>query len=573
MVQRQALVGVLLILAGAAISSSAAARSVEGFIEAESPTSLQGDLQAHVNDPTLLVKNPELHDRTSPIVLRVGELTVNRTWFEVQTARADTPIQPVTLELPSNESGSQTYTVENATVEITGIGGSADVLVHPVRSGPLVAGVSGTADQAEAGARLDGLQVIDGYRKMHPRNSNGTESRDGPPSFAYSYEIEKDLISLGSAPQIDLAGDAGAYIWDAHVLIRNRTETIASYQTGYRTTSGNQGTTQEEHYEYVTLEMSDLNATLSPDGLETSLLSGGLQIGLDGSAHLIDPTGSLSSDEGLYRSQSEGNATVEGNLSLTLTPAGEEHGVPRLSIGFGGTLSETDLRLVEDAPLLSTNEVIAASAGGATVLGLAALYVASAKGASLTLPLLGAARGREEAEEETAADEATIPEAPNELLFDPDRFTLYHLVRSRVGLSADECEELTGISDAQTQLDLLAEHDLLEVMAVSPRRYCVPGSVDQRMAERIAFLRRPEAKRLGELLAMHGLTPEDRLIDRARRTEGPLKPRRVRELVQEFVRVGLAYREPSDGAHVVDPTDELFTCFERMGEGAVPKVS
>lgn len=564
--RRFALYGALVLLAGTVVVSTAGARPVQGFIEADSPVTFQGDLRTEVTDPTVWIRNPEVGEPSTPVILRADNVTVTRKTLEIRTAHADSPVEPVTVELPRDDYSSETQTVTNATIEITGLERQAHVLVGPTQGGALLAGIDGPAEGAKAATRLGGLHVVDGYRQMHDDDNLEGSSAE----FKYAYEIDKDLVVLEETPPMQLAGRATSYVWEAHVLLRNETGTVASYDTGFRTTSSNMGTTQTEHYEYVTMELDGLEANLAPDGLRTRMLSPAMHVDVDGSVELDDPSGSLRADDGLYRTDAQSQATVDGNVSLALNPVHGDAGAPRMSVGVQGAVASTDLRLVDQAPLLSTQEMVAAGAGGATVLGLAAWYVASAKGAGLAaIPLVGSARRRSEEDDEAAP----APEEPGHLLFEPDRFTLYHLVKSRVGLSPDECEALTGIQDAREHLDLLAEHDLLRVLADQPRRYCVPGTVGEEMAERIVFLRRPEARRLGELLAVHGLTPEDQLVERAKRTEGPLKPKRVPELVQEFVRVGLAYREAGEDGYVVDPTDDLFACFERMGEGAVPKVS
>lgn len=554
-----------LLLIGTSVASTASAGTVEGFIDAESPIQLNGSVTTNVADPTLWIRNPDLDEVAAPLLLHTDELTVTHKVLEFRSVQAENPVRNVTVEPPQDDTEIETYTVENATIEISALGPHSDVLIASGTEGALLATAGGANVDAAVQARPDGVLVRDGYREMY----NMTTGDERP--FSYKYERSRELVALAGAESTRLSGSAEAYVWDAHVLIRNRTDTIASYDTGAEIQSRYGGTVQEEHYEYVTFEIDGLEALLSTGAFRTQLMAPALRTHVDGAAKLVEPSGTLQAPDGLYTTTDRSAVRIAGEMNLTFTPASTGGTDSRITMGLTGQLSAISVPLVEtDGSSISPATVAAAGAGGATVLGLAGWYLASAKGATLAVPL---ARRREEDNEEEQAATAPDPGDPGELLFDPDRFTLYHLVRSRVGLSAEECREMTGIEDTNEQLALLADHGLLDEMTEEPRRYCVPGTVGEARMDRIAFLRRPAAKRLAELLTVHGLTPEARLVERARATEGPLSPDRVPDLVHAFVDAGLAYREAGEEGYVVDPTDELFTCLERMGEAAVPKVS
>lgn len=568
--RRYVLCGALLLLASTLAVDAASARTVEGFVEADAPIPLQGDLQTELIDPTVWIRDADPIEPTDPLILHTDRAVVHRLMLDTRTTHAETPVEDFTFEAPQDGVSEESYAVENVTIEITALGPTADVLLGPIPGKTLIASSQGTTTEGQVNVLPDGLRVFDGYREMHGFDQRPVTGMENGSAFDYRYEVNRSLIELARVPTVHLAGSATSYVWDAHVLIRNETSTIARYQTGYQTEESQTGTSQREHYEYLTFELDGLEASVPTGSGEATVLADGVHLGLDGTVQLDHPSGPLRAQEGLYRTSQRPTVDLSGNLSLAMTSSPEAVTPPRVTAEISGTVDETNLELIEAPASFSTTDVVTVSAGGATVLGLAAWYTFSAKGAGLAIPLLGRARHERETDEGTVAP---APDEPGQLLFDPDRFSLYHLIRSRVGLSAEECREISGIQDTDRHLELLVDHGLLQVMAQAPRRYCLPGAVDPEQAERIAFLRRPEARRLSELLAVHGLTPEDRLMERASKTEGPLEPGRVPELVQAFTSVGLAYREPGEDGYVIDPTDALFDTLERMGESAVPNVS
>lgn len=558
--RRLALLGLLVLLAAPAAAPAASASSVEGVIHAGVPATLDGTLETAATHGTLWVTNEERGQLIRPMVLHADSVQVTHKVLEYNSVHAE-PVN-ITVESPPSRTQTETFTVENATIILSALGHRADVLFGPSDEATYVARAHGSGT-ASISADTDGIEVLDGYRERN--NIDGEKQNEN--EFSYRYEISQPLVTLENSPTVELKGAAHGYVWDAHVLVRNQTETIASYETGAEIRSSNEGATKEQHYEYVTFRFEDLNATLEPRGVRDRLFASGVSVDLDGSVAMRKPSGTLSTEDGQYRTDGLQSLTMNGNVSLAVSPSGQLDR-PRLAVGVEGDVSSITAPLLPQGESLVSTESVVAGAGGATLIGLAVWYVASAKGASMAIPLVASRRSEEDGNEEE-----TRPDEPSELLFDPDRFTLYHLIRSRVGLSADEARELTGIDDAGEQLDLLAEHDLLDVLAEGPRRYCMPGSVDPGTAEQIAFLRDPVAQRVGELLAVHGLIPEDQLAERVRRTESAAAAERVPDLVQSFVERGLAYREAGEDGYVVDPTDRLFDCFDRMGIGAVPKVS
>lgn len=558
--RRLALLGLLTLLAAPAVAPAASASPVEGVVQAGAPATVDGNLEMSPTQGTLWVTNEDGGQLIRPMVLHASQVQVTHKVLEIDSVHADTV--NVSLESPQSQTQSETFTVENATVVVSALGHRTDIVFGPTDEREYVARAQGQGTGL-IGAESDGIEVIDGYRERN--NIRGDQENEN--EFSYRYQIQEPLVSTENSPTVELAGPAQGYVWDAHVLIRNDTDTIASYETGAEIRSSNQGTTKEEHYEYVTFRFEELNATLQPRGVRDRLLSSHADLDVDGSVALRNPSGTLATTDGQYRTDGLQSLTMDGNVSLSVSPSGQGNGPP-MSVGIDGDVSSITAPLLPQGESIVSTESVVAGAGGATLIGLAVWYMASAKGASMAIPLVASRRSEEEDREKE-----TRPDEPSELLFDPDRFTLYHLIRSRVGLSADEARDLTGIDKAGEQLDLLAEHGLLEILSEDPRRYCMPGSVNPGTAEQIAFLRDPAAQRVGELLAVHGLIPEDQLAERVRRTETAAAAARVPDLVQSFVERGLAYREAGEDGYVVDPTDRLFDCFDRMGIGAVPKVS
>lgn len=545
---------------------TASAEPVDGILDARPPALLNGSLSSTLSDPTVLIQDPGPAQQENPLILEADNVTVTHEVYSFRTVEAENPVRDLRVESPDPEHSSETYRVENATIEVTALGTDADVLLGPGEAGPLRASFT---DDGEAAIvpQPEGIEVLDGYRE-----SRGYEADERETEFAYEYIVNRSLVALDETPPMGLTGAIHGYMWDAHVLVRNQTETIATYDTGESRASSTGGASEEHRFEYVTIEAEDAETTLRPTLGPVQVLQRGASVDVDGTVELRDSKGSLSADSGAYETSELDTVRMTGNLSVTATPATGTAGTDsRLDVAVDGDLTSTNApHIVQGDEGVSTTAV-AAGAGGATLLGLAAWYAASVKGASVAV--VGAVQRRED--EDASAPVVTVPEAdePGDLLFDPDRFSLYHLVRERPGLSPDECQDVTGIEDARGHLATLAEAGLLGVLDDRPPRYFVPGTVPEEHVEEIAFLRQPEARRLGELLAVHGLTPETRLAERARRSHGTLSADQVPDLVHEFVDHGLAYRETSEDGFVVDPTDELFECLEALGEGSVPEVS
>lgn len=556
--RRLALLGLFALLAAPAVAPAAAASPVEGMLQAGVPATIDGSMEMAPSDGTLWVTNEDSGQLIRPMVLHASSVQVTHKVLEINSVHAD-PVN-VSVESPGSQTQTETFSVDNATVVLSALGHRADIVFGP--GGPGYVARAQGQGTALVGAAPEGIDVLDGYRERN--NINGDKQGDN--EFSYRYQIQDKLVSVQNAPTVELAGPAEGYVWDAHVLIRNDTDTIASYETGAEIRSSNQGTTKEEHYEYVTFQFEELNATLQPRGVRGQLMTSSANVDVDGSVAMRNPSGTLTTTDGQYRTDGLQTVTMDGNFSLAVSPTDDTNRAG-LSVDVDGEITSITAPLFPQGESIVSTESVVAGAGGATLIGLAVWYMASAKGASMAIPLVASRRSEEDSEADTRLDE------PSELLFDPDRFTLYHLIRSRVGLSGDEARELTGIDDAGEQLDLLAEHGLLEVLSEDPRRFCMPGSVDAGTAEQIAFLRDPIAQRVGELLAVHGMIPEDQLAERVRRTESAAAAARVPDLVQAFVERGLAYREAGEDGYVVDPTDRLFECFDQMGIGAVPKVS
>ncbi len=564
MTRRLWVYGVLFALVPLTLAATAAAEPIEGILEADAPATLDGHLETQIADPTVLLTDLDAPTQAPPLVLKADKATITNKQYDVSTVTASNPVQDYSFETPAPGYDSESYIAENVTIEITPVGTQADFLLSPTSPGVLQAAVNGTANAAQVNAYPDGVRVLDGHREHH----NFTQSDEGDERFHYNYSIDRPLVSLKHAPSFDVWGHADGYAWDAHVLVRNQTGTIASYETGMESTSTADGTLREEHYEYVTFALQGLQAEIPAQVPGLKLMERGFQMSLDGTLGLEGPGGSLSASEGVYNADSTHRANLDGSFSLTLMPSPDAQRPHGLSLGLNGEVDETTLPMIDTASRVPTEAVVAASAGGVTVLGVALWYALSAKGASLAL--VGAVRTPQRDEEALVA---TDVEDPGELLHDPDRFTLYHLVRSRVGLSAEECRELTGIGEAPVHLRLLARHGLLETIAEDPQRYTVPGLVAPEDADRIAFLRRPGPRQLAELLAMHGLTPEDRLLERVEARPDPPAKKDVPKLLEAFTDKGLVYREPGEDGRVVDPTDRLLSCLDQMGEGNIPQIS
>jgi hypothetical protein len=73
---------------------------------------------------------------------------------------------------------------------------------------------------------------------------------------------------------------------------------------------------------------------------------------------------------------------------------------------------------------------------------------------------------------------------------------------------------------------------------------------------------------VARLLALHGLTPETLLEERASKAADPVRAKQLRVMVPQLVEMGLVRRERGEEGYVLDPTEELFACLKLMGEFA-----
>lgn len=567
---------VLLLMLAAAPQASAA--TADGFVQGDPPMHLEGTITGRALDPALHITNPDLGVPDRPVTIWFDELVLTQRTYDVQVVESEVPVvgYPVTYEPPSEGSAERTYTFENVTVEISAIGQDADVLLATDETGGLAVSFTELDGQAQAQTNATGLIVQDGYRK------NVGEQRGGVPnSFLYEFNMTGPVVSLEDLHAFKLSGPSEGYIWDAHIQIRNETGELASFTAGYRSEEDMTDSRRSEHYEYVLLDGEGLDAEVLPGGLSSALVAPALGLDLVGRATVQDATGSFSAGDDLFRADHEQVAHLDGNLTLDLTPTQPSTAArtsaedPRLTVSLAGELTEVSLTPVAEDPLIPGGAV-AVTAGGATVVGLAAAwYVFGAKGASLGALLARPRReedqtppseGHEVSEESHGDVAVTELERPGDLLFDPDRFTLYHLIGSQTGLTAGQARQETGIEHADEALELLADHGLLAPMTEDPKRYCLPGQVTETQARQIAFLHQDHVLQVAKVLAMHGLMPEDRLVDRVTKAKDALARHEVRRILAKLVRHDLAIRETGEDGPVVDPAHALYECLELVGQ-------
>lgn len=542
-------------------SPTVSADPAEGFLAADPPLQLSGELSTNLADPSILVRASPDGPPQSLVVISAAQATIERVTLDThsrQLADAPEPVGPLVVEEPRPSDGvsRETITLQNVTLELSAFGQDSVVLLAPSESQGLLVDIGASTDASYVSVHPEGLEVIDGYRTMY-----NLHEHDSP--FNYTYTRQGPLIGLEESPVVTATGGAQGYVWGAHVVVRNESSILASYDTGAEIEESDGMRARSEHYEYLVLDLEGIETTLASEGLGTELVAPGMRMSLDGMARVPSAEGTITADDGVYRADDQGPVSMIGNVSLSLTPRGSP--ADRLSIGLDGTLSQVSIPLTPNGAgnALLTQEGLVAVGAGSTILGLAAWYAISAKGAGLAILARPSSR-EEDGEEVVVTPGAAGLERPSELLFDPDRFTLYHLIRSQPGLSAKQCADTTGIREAGSELDRLVDHGLLTLLDENPRRYALPGAIPEHLRSHVAFLRRPRAGHLAQLLAVRGLTPVARLEELARATQGPLRGADISRLVEAFVNRGLAYREDGELGVVVDPTERLFECLDRM---------
>lgn len=536
----------------AAVAVPAMAAPTEGFLDSGLPILAEGTISLRSADPTLLLTNPNGGVPASPILLTAEHATLTRVYRDY-TVATGAGLGPDT-NLPSAGAERQTFELSDVTLEVSAIETDADLLLAPGEAtGFAVVGAT------EGGPVLldvapDGLRVIDGYRKTVGERRAGDSS-----DIEFEYTTDPDQVTATGLEDLVLAGSTSGYVWGAHVLVRNASGEVLSVQTGYERTESASGLTWNEHYEYLLLELTGVEATVRPGSLESVVAAPALSAEVAGALALPDASGTLTTEDAFYRAPEPQDLALTGTFHLDVTPRDAGRSTVRLT----GELATVSLPAIEGVSGLPVPLVAVGAASGATLLGVAAWYILSAKGLVLAAPLL---RRRSD---ESASQPA--PGAPGELLFDTDRFTLYHLVQARAGLSAADCLRITGIRRAGDHLEALAAASLLVPIAEEPRRYALPGSLTERRASRVVLLRSDRsAFELARLLALYGLTSEARLLERAVRVVPGLKPRDLSARLASLTSHGLVHREPGADGPVVDPTEELFACLRAMGETPAP---
>lgn len=471
----------------------------------------------------------------------------------------------VTTVAPGEGVDRDTKVVENATLSVDGYGSAVDLLFFPDRSGPTVTAFSAEG-RTEVASAPDGLDLVDGYRERYPDGGSAQDGSDD--DFDWSHRTPGPLVRLAAENPVELSGAVRGYAWDVNATLADDTGTIATYETGSRIEERADGTSRYENHTYVLFQATGVQARIPTEGLDADLYGPAMRVHVNGTARLPAVQGTLRAGEGAYHAPGDADATLEGDLSLDVTPD-PRNAADGLTVGVDGTVADSSIPL-RGGTGMGNGETVAAAAGGVTAVGLVAWYAASAEGIGLAaVPLVSrpARREPEPAEIEVDAD------PPGELLFDPDRFALYHLVRSRPGLAAHQCREVAGVPDAGRQLELMADHGLLEVVGREPRRYMLPGALDETDAARMRLVREDGGRQLAEILSVHGLASRQRILDRLEASEAGLAGQEARGLIERFVDRGLAYREQGPEGPVIDSTDELFELLETLGETSVPRVS
>lgn len=543
-----------LLLAGVPLAG-AAGDHVEGLLEAEGAVSLVGDIESTVPDPVLWMDAPDA-TQTVPLTLEAESATVTYKELTIETVHAETPVTEYRFALPQQvETEERTH--EDISIKLSSFGLDTQIFVGPGPKG-LVANMETLDSTSNVGGLPEGLRVVDGYTDMFEEDDADTD-----PEFYYENRIDRGLTWFNQPSNLTVQGSMHSYIWDTTIEVHNETSTFQTYTTGRDERTDHDGQVKEVRFSYVLLELEGVTFSWTDPSPELEVLAPGINLDLDGRLHMDNPHGTLTSTDGLYRAAGLQEATLEGAFSIDARPGTAPATDPTVTLGLEGPVDGTNIPLIEDQEGLATSSVVA-GAGGLTVLGIALWYVVSGKVAALSL--IGAVRSPKE---ETVAVGARDIEDPQELLHDPDRFTLYHLIRSRIGLSAGDCASLTGIEDPGHHLDILATYGLLSTLEGAPDRYMVPGHVGPERQERIALLREPGATRLASLLAVSGLTPERTLLERVQAIDEPVPREQATRLLDRFEERALVYREPSEGGRVVDPTTTLLDCLDRMGTGHI----
>lgn len=534
---------------------------VDGFLHADAPAQFSGDIDVYGSGETLWVTTDEAQP-DQEITFRVEDLRVTTVTRELESAESPRGLN-VSVVAPTDSVERDTTTYTNATVTLEGFGPASDALVYPSVHEPLETEIHATSGTTQIDSDADGLLVQDGFRERNDINDSSDQR-----AFDWDHELNGPQLVLEGLDPIELDGALRGYAWEVNVTVENASSEDR-IQTGYERQESREGTLQSEEYTYVLVEASGARAEIDTGSLDAELYGSAMQVDVDGAASLPGAQGTLSTDDGAFHASQPETAILRGNFSMEVTPK-PAPGAERITASVEGQIRDTTLSLKNDQNLAST-QTVAAAAGGATAFGLAAWYLTSAKGLSLAaVPFLGARRSRDPP---TSADPDVSVDEPGDLLFDPDRFALYHLIRERPGLTARTCAETAGVPDAGEQLELLVDHGLLETVSDEPRRYMLPGAVEPDDAQRIALLREPGALRVAEILAVHGLAPETHLLDRVEATNTPLSREGAAHVIDRLVEEGLAYREQGPDGRVADSADALHELLDRMGETSVPRIS
>jgi len=556
--RRWLLVGLLAL--GLTIPSAAVATGtdIDGFLQANGPVQLDGNLTHTGTSETVWLSTPDNETVNATVSYHADTLRITRLELDIQAV--DDSQTPLTVYPPGEKVTRSVDFFENVTFEVEEFGPTADFLVFSADGAPFHTAIEGDDTSTTVEREGGGLDIQDGYRERNNFTDQGSDE------FFWDYKRPGPIVHAATGPEIQLGGAAESYVWDTTVRVFDENGTQARYETGAEIRRSQDGTVRDEHYEYLLVEARGLEADIEPTGLDGGLYAEAMDFNLDGEATLQDASGSLTGDDTTYQADDARQSKLVGDLDLTLTP--QANRVGHLTVDVDGQLEASTLTPVSQGALLDDTSTLAVGAGSATAIGVAVWYMLGAKGLTLAFP---AARTRPHGDERDVAP-ANV-DRPRDLLFDPDRFALYHLVRSRPGLTADTCRETTGIGPAREHLDLLVEHGLLDAIDHEPRRYALPGAIDEEEADLISFLRQRGALDLAEVLTVHGLVPEDKLKQRLAQAAADVDQDTADALIEGFVERDLAYREPGEGGDVVDPRDRLFTLLERMGESEVPRVS
>lgn len=560
-VGRLGLIGALALLVLSVLAPANAAEPVDGFLRSETPVDLSGDLSHSGSDHTVWVQGvdqvepPELH-------LDADRLRVTAVTLEIRVVQTPDPLNLSASAPPENVTRTST-TIENATLELANLEASSDLLLYPNGRSPLVT----EAVKEETTARIDiapeGMLLKDGYREHY--NDSGPASEE----FDWKHELEGPLLDLRAGPTFNMTGSPLGYVWDTEVTLRNETGTHETYETGRSVETGQGGATEKHRYTYLLFEAESGHVRIPTEQLRVRLFADALSFDLEGEANFPSARGALTTEEGSYHASNAQPTTLKGDVLMDLTPDARSEGELALA-SINGKIQSTSLVFQADEARDRGADTVVAAAGGITVLGIGLWLLWSGKGLSLAaLPIVG----RRVQDNQARAGPAVDVDEAKELLFDPDRFALYHLVRARPGLSGQTCRETTGIEDANQQLDLLVEHGLLELVAEEPRRYILPGSLSTDVRDDIVLLRQSRVQRVAEMLAVHGLTTQTRLYERLSSTSDSIGREEASRIVEQLVERGLAYRERGEEGIVVDSTEQLLERLDCMGESSVPRVS